>query len=157
MGRCFFFKTHCHRWPAVVLHVVDWITLKSVLLRKSYSVPPDATHSFLFFPLYTTLTQSLSSPNSCKKNSTIYVHNSAKSLLSSNFGKIFLWLPQVLLLLLFLLSSHNGSMMFSWVLEVKTPDSVSPITCMQIWFEEVFIPLEMMIHLREGKRLHLNS
>ena len=145
------FKTHCHRWPAVVLHVVDWITLKSVLLRKSYSVPPYSVSSS------ETLTQSLSSPNSCKKNSTIYIHNSAKSLLSSNFGKIFLWLPQVLLLLLFLLSSHNGSMMFSWVLEVKTPDSISLITCMQIWFEEVLLPLEMMNHLREGKRLHLNS
>ena len=145
------FKTHCHRWPAVVLHVVDWITLKSVLLRKSYSVPPYSVSSS------ETLTQSLSSPNSCKKNSTIYIHNSAKSLLSSNFGKIFLWLPQVLLLLLFLLSSHNGSMMFSWVSEVKTPDSISQITCMQICFEEVLLPLEMMIHLREGKRLHLNS
>ena len=145
------FKTHCHRWPAVVLHVVDWITLKSVLLRKSYSVPPYSVSSS------ETLTQSLSSPNSCKKNSTIYIHNSAKSLLSSNFGKSFLWLPQVLLLLLFLLSSHNGSMMFSWVLEVKTPDSISLITCMQIWFEEVLLPLEMMIHLREGKRLRLNS
>ena len=103
-----------------------------------------------FFFLYITFRQNPSSANLCEKN----LHNlhSQFRKISSNFGKSFLWLPQVLLLL----SSHNGIMMFSWVLEAKTPDSISLITCMQIWFEEVFIPLEM-IHLREGRRLHQNS
>ena len=74
------------RRPAVVLHVVDWISLKSVLLR--HVIPSDPGRCFfsflspsLFFSYTLHSDKILHQRIFAKKIFTIYIHNSAKSLL----------------------------------------------------------------------------
>ena len=70
------------------------------------------------------------------------------------------WLPQAPLepplLLLLLPSLKQVLMMFSWVLEAKTPAIISLITSTKLWLTEAFAPSET-INSGEEKRSLQNS